>query len=61
MMWMVTWWIYDTKLKPTPIEKGGKHKRGVKMVVITQQQKSECSSQLEMDPTPTLPPGLDIY
>ena len=51
--------VDDTKLKPTPIEIGGKCKRGSKMVVITQQQKSEYSSQLEVEPTPTLPPRLD--
>lgn len=51
--------VDDTKLKPTRIEIGGKRKRGSKMVVITQQQKSEYSSQLEVEPTPALPPRLD--
>jgi hypothetical protein len=52
--------VDGTKLKPTPIEKGGiKHKRGVEMVVITQQQKAEYSSQLEVEPIPTLPPRLN--
>lgn len=51
--------VDDNDIKPTQMKKGTKRERGSKMVVIIQHEKPKSTTQLEVEPDPTIPCMVD--